>query len=40
MKKVMTSINPPFITHETFDIMEDDEFYCKGIVFYKKDLGE
>ena len=28
------------IPHETFDIMEDDEFYCKGMVFYKKSLGE
>jgi hypothetical protein len=28
------------IPHETFDIMEDDDFYCKGIIFYKKDLGE
>jgi hypothetical protein len=26
------------IPHETFDIMEDDEYYCKGIVFYRKDL--
>lgn len=26
------------IPHETFDIMEDDEPYCKGIVFYRKDL--
>lgn len=26
------------IPHETFDIMEDDEPYCKGIVFYLKDL--
>ena len=25
------------IPHETFDIMEDDEPYCKGIVFYLKD---
>jgi hypothetical protein len=28
------------IPHETFDIMEEDEFYCKGIVFYKRSLGE
>ena len=28
------------IPHETFEIWEDDEPYCKGIVFYKKDLGE
>ncbi len=27
-----------FIPHETFDIMEDDEPYCRGIVFYLKDL--
>lgn len=24
--------------HETFTIMEDNEHYCKGIVFYLKDL--
>ena len=26
------------IPHETFDVMEDDEFYCKGIVFSLKDV--
>lgn len=26
------------IPHETFTIMEDNEHYCKGIVFYLKDL--
>ena len=26
------------IPHETFTIMEEDEPYCKGIVFYLKDL--
>ena len=26
------------IPHETFTIMEDNEPYCKGIVFYLKDL--
>ncbi len=25
------------IPHETFEIMDDDEKYCKGIVFYLKD---
>ena len=26
------------IPHETFEVWEDDEPYCKGIIFYKKDL--
>jgi len=26
------------IPHETFDVMEDGEFYCKGIVFSLKDV--
>ena len=25
------------VPHETFEIMDDDEKYCKGIVFYLKD---
>lgn len=26
------------IPHETFDILEDDRIYCRGIVFYLSDL--
>ena len=26
------------IPHETFEIWEDNEPYCKGIIFYKKEL--
>jgi hypothetical protein len=28
------------IPHKTFDIMEDGEIYCRGIVFSLDDLGE
>ena len=28
------------IPHKTFDIMEDDDKYCRGIVFYLKDVKE
>lgn len=26
------------VEHETFDIVEDDEIYCRGFVFFGKDL--
>jgi hypothetical protein len=28
------------IPHETFDIMEDGELFCRGIVFYAKDINK
>ena len=28
------------IPHETFSVVEDNEPYCKGIIFYKSELGE
>ena len=28
------------IPHETFDVMEDDDLYCRGIVFALADVGK